>query len=277
MRNAVILIAVVLGASSPLRAIVPGQSGQLPTDSTWGGNNWDLAHSYVYPWATSSAVAVAPNFLLSAAHVGGGIGATTVINGVTYTAQQIYLPPNDAGQATNPDLQLIRLDKALPGVVTLYSGGFSGGQKVTMLGYGSTGTDHGTYYTMDTPGTGLTWGTNTIDASGRVNLANQLSVVIHSSMAFSMNFNSGLTPYESGYGNNDSGGGTFVKVGNQWELAGINAYVDPQSAGSSNYIRSYAISVPSYSTWIAATVPEPTTAAMVVCGGAMLLGRRRWA
>lgn len=277
MRASVVLMAAVLGVSSPLWAVAPGQTGELPTDSTWGGTGWNKASSYVYNWSGASAVAVAPNYLLSAAHVGGGVGSTMTIGATTYSAMQIYTPPVDAGQTVNSDLQLIRLDNALPGNATLYSGAFSTGQNTTLLGYGLRGTDHSSYYTLDVSASGLTWGTNQISTTAvRVNSTTTSGgPVVHSSVSFAMNFNSGATPYEAGFGGGDSGGGTFVKVGSQWQLAGINAYIADSPSGSGHYVTSYAISVPYYSAWINSVVPEPASMGLLLCGGVLMLARRR--
>jgi hypothetical protein len=82
------------------------------------------------------------------------------------------------------------------------------------------------------------------------------------------------TPYEAFLGNGDSGGGMFVKVGDQWQLAGINAY---DYATFGGYYASSAVNVSTYANWIASNAPVPEPSGLLVLAGAtcMLALRRR--
>lgn len=283
-----LLGGVVLGclAFNPrvASALVPGQTGNFPTTGTWSATNWDATHSYVYLWNNwwnggyypGSAVAVGPNYLLTAGHVGATVGqSNAVINGVTYTAVSVITPPPDPGQTAPPDLALIKVDKTLPGYNTLYKGSFSGGidnsftgaQPLFLIGYGVTGTYNGTSYTMSSDGAGTErWGTNSVYWTPFRNTFNGTS-----SMIFGMTAYDNDTPDESFFGSGDSGGGTFVKVNGQWQLAGINAYA---YGSPGNYGASSSIEVPAYYDWITANVPEPSGLLLIV-GMVCLLGLRR--
>ncbi len=279
-----VLLALVVAAPGAW-AIAPGQTTAFPTSGDWSGTTasnqpWSLATSYVYQWNTywngtwyiGSAVAVAPNYLLTAGHVGATPGQSyTTINGTTYTAVSALTPPAAPGQTAVPDLCLVKVDHTLPGYNTLYTGSFSSGQNLFLVGYGLTGTyaPANFAYTLTSGTDGIArWGTNAVyltpftQASGSYN-----------SMVFEMSAYDTNTPYEAFFGNGDSGGGTFVKVGNQWELAGINAYI---YSGVNGYYASSAIAVPSYAAWISANapVPEPASLAALIGLGCLLLRHR---
>ncbi|MCC7300551.1 MAG: trypsin-like serine protease, partial [Verrucomicrobia bacterium] len=87
----------------------------------------------------SSAVAVDPYWLLTAAHVADDFGNTSfTVNGQTY---------NQVGEIYNPtaDLALIQLDRAMPSYYSIYVGSYPTiptRNRLTglMVGYGVTGT-----------------------------------------------------------------------------------------------------------------------------------------
>src|SRR5208337_3599878 len=104
-------------------------------------------------WYIGSAVAVGPDYLLTAGHVGATPGVSyTTINGTTYTAVSTLTPPPDPGQSYSPDLCLVKVNHTLPGYATLYSGSISFGQALFLVGYGDTGAYYSNgasgYYTM---------------------------------------------------------------------------------------------------------------------------------
>jgi hypothetical protein len=266
-------LAGTAGALPVAQAIVPGQTGAFPTSGDWSGANWSWSTAGVYKWTSiwnstefiGSAVAVAPNYLLTAGHVQGETTDYTMINGVRYSAVASYTPPPDAGQSVAPDLRLIKLDKTLPNYNPIFTGTISSGMNTFLLGYGDSGTLNGDSATWDaaTKGTGR-WGTNTVASSDyRVNGFG------YSSMVFPIYSFDTDTPYEALAADGDSGGGAFVKVGNQWQLAGIFSTAGSASAS--------AVSVPRYADWIFSVtgVPEPGSLALLSAAGLLTLQRRR--
>jgi hypothetical protein len=252
-RRAAVVVAAVAAALAvrPAAAIVPGQTDPNLFVGDWAGMDWGC----VYNWRGSSGVGVDDFWLLTAAHVGGWVGSSTVtIDGRVYTAVEVAAAPNDPGHAPAVDLKLIRLDNVLPKTSGLYSGSFPTFPafkrlKCIMIGYGKTGEDHDSYYTMTGGGGVKRWGTNKIAAESRVDSSG------YSSECIRMNFDSGATTYECGLGSGDSGGGTFVEVDGTWLLAGINAYVGDNGTPG-HYVRSWSVSVPAYHDWITDVLPD---------------------
>ena len=69
--------------------------------------------------------------------------------------------------------------------------------------------------------------------------------------------------------NGDSGGGDFVKVGSNWELAGLNEAVSTNAA--------FFVQLSSYSSQINAiiAVPEPQTVALLLVGTLLMIASHR--
>lgn len=257
--------------SSAAFAIAPGQETELPQTGEWSGSNWSWATAGVYQWNTTwngnwyigSAVAIAPNYLLTAGHVNGNTTDYAMINGVKYTAVESYIPPNDPGQSGPPDLRIIKVDKTLPTWNTLFTGQIVAGTNVTIIGYGQTGTDlfYGAVdWTSGTEGIGR-WGTNTINTSRRVDSGGR------SSQMFGFSYLWNETPYEAIAADGDSGGGVFIKVNNTWQLAGIITNSGTQAT--------YAVSLPTYHDWIQNIVPIPEPTTLWALPAMLLLMRRR--
>jgi len=284
----VVLAGLIFTVVFPSRvhAIVPGQTGEFPSTGPWSGTTntgatWSLANCYVYQWNVlyggtwyiNSAVAVAPNYLLTAGHVMPS-GTTvnqcyTTIGGTTYTAVSDITPPDDPGQSSAPDLCLIKVNKTLPGYNSLYSGSFSYGQSLFLTGYGLTGTYNSSayYFTLNSGTDGVErWGTNSVYwtpyESG-------------SSMIFGSSAYGVTTTFDAFLGNGDSGGGEFIKAGNDWELAGINDGIYSNGV-SGEYYATAAIDVANYDSWINAniTVPEPSSFTLLAVTSVGLLARR---
>ncbi|MHB1157929.1 MAG: trypsin-like serine protease [Phycisphaerales bacterium] len=231
----------------------------------------------VVSWNGSSAVAVGSRYLLTADHVGGSVGSQITLHGVTYTATAVARAPADPDSSLPVDLRLITLDRDLPTYYNIRSAPITSNTAVVSAGYGYTGTDHGSYYTVNSTGRGtLRWGTNQVYYP-----ATRQMVSGHSSVTFSMKFNSANSPLEFGFTPGDSGGASFIQAEDgSWELAGINAYVSSYNGNPDQFNQSYAVSLAPHLDWINSlisvqSVPEPASIALLAGIAAPLISRRR--
>lgn len=253
------------GFVSPADALVNGTTDTSAfADFSSPYHGMDLAG--VVSWNGSSAVAVGSRYLLTADHVGGSAGSKITLHGVTYTATAVARAPADPGSSSPVDLRLITLDRDLPTYYNIRSAPITSNTAVVSAGYGYTGTDHGSYYTVNSTGRGtLRWGTNQIYYPGIRQMVSG-----HSSATFSMKFNSANSPLEFGFAPGDSGGGSFIQAEDgSWELAGINAYVSNYNGNPGQFSQSYAVSLVDQLDWInalisAQPVPEPTSAGIAL-------------
>lgn len=263
--STVIGLAVGCLASSAW-ALIPGQTSELPQDGKWSGQNWNWQKAGVYKWNSwfdnkwwgGSAVAIAPNYILTANHVGHQPTDYLEINGVKYHAIAYFNVPASLGA---PDIQVIKVDGTLPVYKTIFTGELKKGTPVTLIGYGMTGTiadgKANEVYVGDqsdpinSPVGIRRWGTNLLskDADSR----------------FHIGLDDTMTDYEAMPGGGDSGGGMFVKVGDQWQLAGTITETDG------------GIALPKYAKWINSVtgVPEPTTGAIFLLAPLLLMRNRR--
>jgi hypothetical protein len=246
------------------QAIITSNNTIAATDP-FGSNgfNWD----YVYNYKNSSAVAVDPYWILTAAHVADDAGTgSLLIGGVTYSQQEIIYH----GTA---DLALVRYDQALPGYYSLYTGELvpknpNNKLSVVMVGFGTTGTVSSSSWTDSGSGRGTKrWGTQKIDSSETVAYNAGGVVGITTNIGVWMDFTLGNTANEAGVGVYDSGGGTFYNDNGTWKVAGINTL----RADGPNYTSSYSISTGAYESWIGQVIPEPTTG-VLLAGIAVVFG-----
>ncbi len=223
---------------------------------------WDLNWDYVYRYKGSSSVAIAPHWLITAAHVADDpVSSMVTINGTNYIQQEIifHSADFDPSNTERADLALVRFDKAFPGYYPLYTGSFptfppAAKKNSILVGYGRTGAVFQSHFTWGSGGQGIKrWGTQRIDAlDTRSYLVEDTSVTptqtnLMHNIGFRMDFNLGDTPYEAGVNIYDSGGGSFIKDNGTWKLAGIITTV---YGTSPNFNGIFAVSMPDYYDWI---------------------------
>lgn len=217
--------------------------------------DWDLNWDYVYHYKKSSGVAIAPNWLLTAAHVADDNEPSSIVSTIgTHIQQEIlfHSPNHDPDHADKADLALVRFDPAFPGHYPLYNGAFptnTADRLVTILvGFGRTGTVQTSFYNEISSGSGTKrWGSQKIDGLMTAGYNAGGFTGGTTNQGVYMTFSLGDTPYEAGVGVNDSGGGTFVKDDGVWKLAGINT---ARFGSSTNFTGQFAVSVPAYQAWI---------------------------
>ena len=210
--------------------------------------NWD----YVYSYNGSSAVAVDPYWIITAAHVADDNDNGYIeVNGEVYNeVQKVYHSPDfDPENSESADLALIRLDKSLPGHYPIYNRNIYPSDDLIFTGWGKTGTVYSSYFMNGPSGQGTKrWGTNKMESTG-------ISPPIDDggtsgpkiTKYFQTDFSINDTTYEAAGVGFDSGGGIFLEYRGQWRLAGILLYL---SGSDPNYTGNIAANISDYSDWI---------------------------
>lgn len=225
------------------------------------GLDWDG----VVNFNSSSAVAIAPRWLITAAHVADDFGNTSFnVGGTTF---------NQIGEVYHPvaDFALIEVDADLPTFYQIYTDPLVTSttptdlrDEVLMVGYGGIGAlVDATNFNVNTVGRGTKrWAHNRIDAE-----FTYVGGFGNTNDGFQMFFDTSDSPNEGGGSIGDSGGAVFIDHGGTWELAGVMA--DVSTAGP--FDSTLAISTQEYTTFIYSVIPEVSSIWMMA-GGLGLMG-----
>jgi hypothetical protein len=210
-------------------------------------------------WGTNaSCVVIAPNYILTTRHQGGGVGTSLQIGSVACKAAEIFDNPD-------ADLRVVRISTAVGGPVNLTQyaglyttfdevglpivfGGYGKGRGASlytpggaMYGYSWTGTDNST----------LRWGSNTVSGTGASGLMGGLTFTLTADFGGPETGEASLAEY-------DSGGGWFASIAGQWKLLALSETAEhaDQSwfrnavTGASDPDSLGAVRVSSYASWI---------------------------
>ena len=270
----VLAAGLVAAAASPASAVILGRNardGQSPpADSPW---------NYSGQSGGFLGTAVAPNFVLSAQHIGGSIGQTFKYNGCTYTTTAYYDDPAS-------DLRLWRVDGDLGTYAPLHRELEAAGKDLFIVGRG---TDRGEALATASGQTvgwawgadrGVQrWGTNT--ATGFVTEGPGIGTLLTATFD---------GDDDATVSSGDSGGGFFIVDDDLWKLAGVAHSIDNRFeiegevfTGAIIGQTMYATSVAANIAWIdsvvgdvpTSVVPEPATVGLVSLAAATLTLRRR--
>ncbi|HEY1685379.1 MAG TPA: hypothetical protein VGG19_11495 [Tepidisphaeraceae bacterium] len=217
------LLVIGFLASSSNAVIVYTDPGRLTTAPTGKLANpgWDLQGQ----WAGAySGTPIAPNYFISASHIGGSVGGTFTLNGTQYTTTAEYKDPSS-------DLVVWKIDGTFPTYATIDTKKNEGGKQAVIYGRG---TDRGDAVTVKNQIRGWQWGTADDSLSWGANTLKATTVDNENLLEFSFKANKSH-PDEASISTGDSGGGVFIKVGKTWELAGINF----STSGSYSYDPSF--------------------------------------
>ena len=236
----------------------------------------------------ASCVAIAPNYIITTRHQGGGVGSSIFVGGNTYTATQVW-------NHSSADLRVVKINANLTNYVSLYTetdeqykdfvlGGYGKGRGAELVtdppenvtyGYEWSGINNQT----------LRWGTNRVDGA-HVNypVGSYTSKILRADFDEDANLDITFTAFEAAASEWDSGGGWFIKVGEEWKLAALSAYVehidetwfdDPNTSWTIDPDKFRGIRISSYDEWINETIPEPGTMILLTLGAVGMIIRRR--
>ena len=173
----------------------------------------DRGWSVTGSWQVGGGVAVAPNYFLTAQHLGGTPGQPFVIDGHTYNSSAFT-------DIAGSDLRMVKITGTFPSYAPLYRSpaGSEAGKAISMIGFGRFA--HGAAVTTGTTQNGWNWGT----AAGKNFAMNTAAgaTTISGMQLLDYTFNPVSGQNEGIYSVGDSGGGTFINTGGAWRLAGVN-------------------------------------------------------
>jgi hypothetical protein len=289
--SGVLQVAFAIALSA---ALTQGRARAVVIDTLTGTGNTsapadDPGWANVGVLGVGTGVYLGNNWVLTAAHVGGG---SIVLNGGTYAmlaGSGTTLTNNGApGKSVTTDLYMFQLASTPPGLasITIASSSAAPGAAVTMIGSGrdrgaftqwsvNTGTTPWVWTEVSSGGNAagyktiasrsMRWGENTVDSSGFW-VADGFGDVNMLATNFTYS-GSPSNQAQAAYG--DSGGAVFHKNGSAWELSGlmltVGGYSGQPDPGATSVFgnATYAADLSFYRSEIMVIVPEPSAMAML--------------
>ncbi len=179
-------------------------SAVVATTSTTTPNPEDTFYQFVGQMNGSSAVAIGPHSVLTAAHSGGNAG-NFILDGTSYTRIGSKRAPDyviGPGHTTGVDLMVVYVSQTLPGYYSI-GDSVSTGDTITMVGFGKSGFVSGDGYSMSIAAGTRRKGDNTIDGFGVVDTGTSFVTGGPAMVSYLK------APGEAALGSLDSGGGWF--------------------------------------------------------------------
>lgn len=281
----------VAGATPALGVITAGPNARNESEPTGAlaGSGWQ----YQGEWGAFLGTAIAPNFFITAEHVGGSVGDKFLYNGGSYTTTEMH-------DSEDSDLRIWKVagddGRDLGSYSPLYASGSAAGLPMVVFGKG---TDRGAEIVRDGQLAGWEWGTGGGSKSWGANVATGTVESGEEGLGLMVTatFDGSGGDDEGTVSGGDSGGGAFVNDDGVWKLAGINYGVDAAYRRDDGGVgfgalfgqSMYASSIAANADWISQVidmpldgggagasgiVPEPATAGLLAVGGVALLARR---
>ncbi|MHB8521617.1 MAG: hypothetical protein ACYDH9_12780 [Limisphaerales bacterium] len=202
----------------------PSHNTTAPT-GTLVGSGWQFEGQ----WGSFLGTAIAPQYFITAQHIGGTMGDPFVFGGVTYPTVAVFDDPNS-------DLRIWRVCGTFPTYALLYPATNEVGKTLVVIGRG---TQRGDPVDVTSgPNSQLRgwrwgvqdgvqrWGRNAV---GGIVSGDQIAPApggSHLGLLLLASFDANGGAEEATLSSGDSGGGVFIPDGSTWKLAGINYAAD---------------------------------------------------
>lgn len=210
MRKALVVSLLLLTAVPAGRASVIFDVPSGITSAPAEDQGWNLTGS----WQVGGGVPVAPNFFLTAQHLGGAGEQFFTLNGTSYQATAFF-------DIAGTDLRLVKIAGTFPEYAMLYreAAGSEVNQPISLIGFGHYA--QGEPFVTNGIQNGWNWGA----ATGKNFAMNTVGAItpIGTSKFLDYTFDPVVGQNEGIYTVGDSGGGAFISTGGAapWRLAGI--------------------------------------------------------
>ncbi len=200
------LLAVSVNA-----AVITGAAGRNTTAPT--GPLADSGWQYQGRWKNFLGTPIAPDYFITAGHIGGAVGNTFSYNGSSYTTTAFWDDPNS-------DLRIWQVNGTFDSYAPLYTDSDEAGKFSVLFGRG---TQRGAEVAINNDLKGWLWGTDDHVQSWGTNTITQVSEgEPDTGDLLAYEFNVGQSNNEAHLTGGDSGGGLFINDNGTWKLAGIN-------------------------------------------------------
>jgi hypothetical protein len=209
------LTAVCLVATSRALAVILMDTGDPSVNTTPpGGALTNSGWQYEGIWGGFLGTPIAPQFFISAAHIGQA-GGNFVFQGSTYTIVRSFA-------LANSDLLIWQVNETFPSYAPLYTKDDEIGKHLVVIGRG---TERGSEMTLGGTLRGWSWGNSTsVERWGENDVADIVPYAGRDLVYAT--FDQSAQPNESHLSSGDSGGAVFLKDNGVWKLAGISYSVD---------------------------------------------------
>ncbi len=177
----------------------------------------DSGWQYQGQWSVFQGTVIAPQYFITANHIGGEVGDSFIFRGVSYiTTERMH--------DTNTDLTLWKISGTFPDFAPLHTGTNEVGRSLVVMGRG---TRRGVEIRMNDVLKGWEWGIQDHVMRWGENVvleASDYGMDMGSFLCASFDF--GASANEASLSSGDSGGAVFMQEDGVWKLAGINYGVD---------------------------------------------------
>jgi len=232
MFHRVCLILIVTATPIlPLRAVIlygtgdPSANTTAPTGA-FANSGWQFEGQF----GGFLGTVIAPNYFITAKHIGGSVGQIFTFNGRNYTTTAVFPDPSS-------DLQIWQVSGTFPIQAPLYASAPGSEVNLFLTVFGR-GTQRGNSVFVGSPSHqgGWLWGPSDAVQRWGTNFVGSIVNDPTYGELLRVPFNNNGGPNEGHLSVGDSGGAVFVydMTTNRWELAGINLAVDGPFSTSSN-------------------------------------------